>query len=742
MFVLPVPDGVVPDKRQALFREMVLADGLAVVKEVTPEQCALLTAAGLHNLPREAEKTAGATLPPRPEIIGRRAEIDRIVAEVTAPRPRPVVILGHAGMGKTTVSRAVLHEPAVVERFGAHRFFAELATADDVEKFRIAVVLALGLDPRGVNFAGALAFLAQSAPALLVLDNLETPLADAASAPVVEEDLLRLAQLEGLALMGSRRGRDAPGGPRWLSLDPLARLSSADSHALLRRWAPAVPEDASQDDLPADLGLSDDGARPPRWLRKLLDALGGLPLALELMGRQIGGETSLALLWAEWRRLGAELLRRPGTPLEGGRLDSLFASLSFSTARLGPEGRRLFALLGRTPAGMAMADIGELLGDAAAEAMRQLRGSGLTEHPPGRLDLLPPVSDHALRAHPPAGPDAGWYRHYLASARDLGKLVAREGGAEALARLGPELPNVEAAVEAAIAAGDLVRALETQDGWALSNTIRFSGLGSGRALDLLATACAGTGDALGEANCRFGLGDIALARSDHDEARSRYEEALSLYRRVDDVLGEANCIQRLGSVALYRSDHDVARSRYEEALPLYHRVGDVLGEAVCIWRLGDIALRHSDHETAWSRYEEALPLYRGVGSVIGEANCINSLGEIALARADHEAARSRYEEALPLFRCAGQVLGEANCILGVGRVAEAQGDKAAARARYAEALSIFERIHRMDNVAIAHEDLADVTGGAERDAHVQAAKETWLSIGLQDKAARIEQRFR
>ena len=108
MFVLPVPDGIVPDKRQALFREIVLADGLAVVKEVTPGQCAVLTAAGLHNLPREAEKTAGATLPPRPEIIGRRAEIDRIVAEVTAPRPRPVVILGHAGMGKTTVSRACL----------------------------------------------------------------------------------------------------------------------------------------------------------------------------------------------------------------------------------------------------------------------------------------------------------------------------------------------------------------------------------------------------------------------------------------------------------------------------------------------------------------------------------------------------------------------------------------------------------------------------------------------------------
>jgi tetratricopeptide (TPR) repeat protein len=111
------------------------------------------------------------------------------------------------------------------------------------------------------------------------------------------------------------------------------------------------------------------------------------------------------------------------------------------------------------------------------------------------------------------------------------------------------------------------------------------------------------------------------------------------FRDAGDVHGEAACIEGLADVALARSDHEGARQRYEAALPLFQKVGDVLGEPNCIRRLGAIAHARSDHEGARQRYEAALSLFQNVGSVRGEANCLMGLGDIAESRGEVAIAR-------------------------------------------------------------------------------------------------------
>jgi tetratricopeptide (TPR) repeat protein len=675
--------------------------------------------------------------------------VDALTASSTSAA---ILVLGGPGMGKTTLTRQAANEPAVIERFGNGRWFVELETATDAQTFETAIVKAVGLDPAAANFDDALALLGRG-PGLLVLDNLETPWDGAREQ--IESLLARLRGVPTLALLASIRGNEPPGGLRWTRQRTLHPLEWPHDRDLFL-------------DIAQDINADDPQLEP------LLKELGGIPLAVELIAQQAAAHDTVSAILDEWRRVGSVLARRRG--VEPSRLTSLEISLelSFNSQRLGDAGQRMFSILAQLPAGIAEEDVKALFEDTAFEARHGLLSCGLAFERAGRLDLLPPVRDHARRLHPPVESDAAlWRNYFLTLARDRGARIGTADDAGSVRRLAAELPNLEAAQSTAISTGDLETALAARGGIAL--VIQITGIGSSSTIRELTAACHACGNTLGEADCIRGLGDIAFARSDHEAARTSYDQALPLYRQIGAILGEANCIWSLGDITLARSDHEAARTSYEQALPLYRQVGDILGEANCIKGLGDIAHDRSDHEAARKSYALALPLYRQVGSIIGEANCIRNLGDIAhdrsdheaarksyaqalqlyrqvgsilgeanciqglgdlaLTRSDHEAARKSYEQALPLYRQIGHILGEANCIKGLGDIALRCSDHKAARGRYLEALSLYKRIPEPYSIGHAYRRLAALTKGKARERHLAAARAAWTSIDRPDLVA-------
>ena len=242
MFVTPnLADGTVLDPRQAAFRAQVLADGLAVMRhQGETHDFGRFTAAGLHNLPPET-RSRRAQPTPAPRIFGREEEIGRIVTALTGPvmNPLPVAILGHAGIGKTTVTLGVLHHPAIRERYGAHRFFAALGTSADLETMRIAHRRRLWPRPAVGSVPARAGVFGRGGARAAGARQPGNP-AGRRPARAVEDDRLSLAQVEGLALVVSRRGTEHPGGPDWMTLDPLPPMSAEASSELFLRWAPRI----------------------------------------------------------------------------------------------------------------------------------------------------------------------------------------------------------------------------------------------------------------------------------------------------------------------------------------------------------------------------------------------------------------------------------------------------------------------------------------------------------------------
>ncbi|MBV8279936.1 MAG: tetratricopeptide repeat protein [Verrucomicrobia bacterium] len=692
------------------------------------------------------------SLPAAPMCFGRDKEIEDLVSALLADTPEPVPLLGPPGIGKTTITLVALHHQRLADRYGKRRFFVRCDSATSRELLAVEIARTIGLEV-GPNLEANLLAMLESAPAALALDNVETPWeADTLS---VEEFLAEIAGVPGLALIASLRGAARPGGVKW-------RQAAIEPRQL------PLPEARK-----VFLAIAGAKFTSARHLDDLLGALDGVPLAITLLAYAAQGEPdNMSGFWSRWQQERTRMLQK-------GKADHRLLSIevsykiSIDGPRMTSEALRLLTLLGCLPDGIAHKDLDTVcpaFGNRAASVLRQ---SGLAFDEPDRLRMLAPLRAFVHEKHPPQSDDLGRaIAHYLGLATCHGKKIGQEGGAEAVARLRPEISNLD---------GMILNGLDLPDpdsailaALRLGSFIGFTGLGTTAPLEKAVTVAEKQNSKQSlAADCMYRLGEIALRRSDYQAAQQRFEQALPLYERVGSVLGQANCIMSLGEIALERSEHDTARQRFKDALPLYKSVSNVLGEANCIRGLGDVALALSDHDTARRCFECALPLYESASSILGQANCIRALGEIAVARSDydtahrfyerafslfdgvgdilgqgncikglaeialirskHDMARRLYEQGFLLLKGVGDILGQANCIKGLGDVALAQSDPDTAMRMYGDALTFYQKIPDLYSVGWMHRYLARLArNDDERWQHVTGAANAWRSNRYED----------
>ncbi|QEI42976.1 Regulatory protein AfsR [Dolichospermum sp. UHCC 0315A] len=193
-------------------------------------------------------------------------------------------------------------------------------------------------------------------------------------------------------------------------------------------------------------------------------------------------------------------------------------------------------------------------------------------------------------------------------------------------------------------------------------------------------------DKKGQAISLNNIGEVYKDLGEKQKALKYFNEARLLYIAEGDKKGQASVLNNIGEVYSALGKKQDALKYYKEALHLSRAEGDKKREATSLNNIGRIYSALEKKQDALYYYKLALLLRRAESDKKGEAISLNNIGGIYSALREKEEALKYYKQALPLRRAEGDKKGEANTLNNIGGVYSALGEKQKALESYNEAL--------------------------------------------------------
>jgi tetratricopeptide (TPR) repeat protein len=159
------------------------------------------------------------------------------------------------------------------------------------------------------------------------------------------------------------------------------------------------------------------------------------------------------------------------------------------------------------------------------------------------------------------------------------------------------------------------------------------------------------------------------------KAIDKYQEALQLWRAVNDRAKEASSLYNIGVVYYLLVENRKALDYYNQALQLWHSANDRSSEATTLHNIGVIYESLGEKQKALDFYKQSLLLSRAVGDRNGEATTLHNIGVVYDSLGEKQKALDSYKQALPIMRVVSDRQGEVFTLHGIGVVYESIGEK-------------------------------------------------------------------
>jgi tetratricopeptide (TPR) repeat protein len=198
-------------------------------------------------------------------------------------------------------------------------------------------------------------------------------------------------------------------------------------------------------------------------------------------------------------------------------------------------------------------------------------------------------------------------------------------------------------------------------------------------------------DRRGEVDALSGLGELEWHVGEYGQARKYFAEALTLAQHLRDQRAETEALRGLGHVERLVGDYGQARKYYTQALALARHRGHTRAETEALWGLGQIERLVGEYAQACEYHTQALTLSRQLGYRFGELLALRGLGEIKRLVGEYAQAREYHSQALILGKL-GYRFGEVFALWGLGEVERLVGEYDQAREYHTQALTLTRQL--------------------------------------------------
>jgi tetratricopeptide (TPR) repeat protein/transcriptional regulator with XRE-family HTH domain len=576
-------------------------------------------------------------VPPQIPLVGREEELARLRKRLSGGGSVALTALnGLPGVGKTALSITLAHDPTLRAHFTDGILWAGLGPDPNMQSHLSRWGTLLGLSSSEMstlsgNEAWALALhrTIGSRTMLLVIDDAWT-LEDALILKIGGPNCAHLVstRFPYIATQIAAEGATA-----------IKELNSDEGMVLLRMLAPKVVENEMQRS------------------RELVMAVGGLPLALNLIGNYLrmqsytGPARRVTAALEKLSEAGERLnISEPRGPVE--RHPSLTSDTPVSLRTViavtdqqlsEPTRHALHALSVFPPRPNSFSEEAALaIAACTIETLDEINNTGLLEiNGSDRYSLHQTIADYArLQLH-----------DYNAQQRLIAYITAFvETHRKDYEILESESSNILAALEAAVEQAHYAELIRVAVAFAPFLLARGLYPTAETHLQRAYNAAIAQQDHHGLAGILLYLGEAAQKLGNNEQAEKYFQEGLGYARQIDDHDRICAILANLGSLSWKSGDYKQANAYLQEGLKLARVLENLESMCQLLQILGSVEMRQGNYAQSEEYLQEGLKLARQIGERELTCRILLNLGLMASERGNYEQATPYFQEGLLLAR--------------------------------------------------------------------------------------------